>query len=248
MKTVFKLLLLLGLVVYLVFAFTKFTRQGNTTVCSQVHFTIADSSHIGFITVEEADRILRSSGKYPVGRRMDEIDGSAIEKALQRNAFIENASVYKSPNGAVNVLIAQRVPLLRVMADNGDDYYVDYKGKLMKPQGYVADLVVATGQITRPYAQKELIKIGKFLRADDFWNNQIEQIHVDNNCHLSLVPRVGSYIIEFGTTDSIDRKFRNLMTFYEKVLPTVGWNKYSTISVEHVSQIVGRKGKKRKSA
>ena len=30
--------------------------------------------------------------------------------------------------------------------------------------------------------------------------------------------------------------------FYEKVMPQAGWNKYKEISVEHVTQIVGRKG------
>lgn len=52
---------------------------------------------------------------------------------------------------------------------------------------------------------------------------------------------MGNHVIVFGTTDSISQKFRNLYTFYEKVLPEVGWNKYSEISVEHLSQVIGRK-------
>ena len=172
---------------------------------------------------------------------MKQIDGLAIERALRRNSFIDSVSCYKSPGGVVNVLILQRLPLLRVKADNGDDYYIDDKGNIMNPQGYSADLVVATGDISRPYAQRQLIKLARFLRDDAFWNNQIEQIYVSPQRHISMVPRVGSHTIAFGTTDSINQKFRNLYTFYEKVLPEVGWNKYAEISVEHVSQIVGRK-------
>ena len=88
------------------------------------------------------------------------------------------------------------------------------------------------------------MRLGNFLRDDPFWNNQIEQIYVTPQQHLTLVPRVGGHTIDFGDTDSISLKFRNLYTFYAKVLPQVGWNKYSEISVEHVSQIVGRKPKK----
>ena len=35
-----------------------------------------------------------------------------------------------------------------------------------------------------------------------------------------------------------------ILWLVSKVLPQVGWNKYSEISVEHVSQIVGRKPEK----
>lgn len=243
MKTLVKIVLLVALAVYLVFAFADFSRHGDNTVCSSVNYTIADSLHAGFITVEEADRLLRASGLYPVGRTLDQVDGLAIEQALRRNSYIDSVSCYKSPNGVVNVLIEQRLPLLRVLADNGDDYYMDQKGNLMTPQGYVADLIVATGHIDRKYARSELLKLGRFLHVDPFWNAQVEQIHVLPNHHLRLVPRVGGHTIEFGTADSISQKFRNLYTFYEKVLPQVGWNKYTEISVEHVTQIVGKKGK-----
>ena len=243
MKTLVKIVLLVALAVYLVFAFADFSRHGDNTVCSSVNYTIADSLHAGFITVEEADRLLRASGLYPVGRTLDQVDGLVIERALRRNSYIDSVSCYKSPNGVVNVLIEQRLPLLRVLADNGDDYYMDQKGNLMTPQGYVADLIVATGHIDRKYARSELLKLGRFLHADPFWNAQVEQIHVLPNHHLRLVPRVGGHTIEFGTADSISQKFRNLYTFYEKVLPQVGWNKYTEISVEHVTQIVGKKGK-----
>ena len=243
MKTLVKIVLLVALAVYMVFAFADFSRHGDNTVCSSVNYTIADSLHAGFITVEEADRLLRASGLYPVGRTLDQVDGLAIEQALRRNSYIDSVSCYKSPNGVVNVLIEQRLPLLRVLADNGDDYYMDQKGNLMTPQGYVADLIVATGHIDRKYARSELLKLGRFLHADPFWNAQVEQIHVLPNRHLRLVPRVGGHTIEFGTADSISQKFRNLYTFYEKVLPQVGWNKYTEISVEHVTQIVGKKGK-----
>lgn len=243
MKTLVKIVLLVALAVYMVFAFADFSRHGDNTVCSSVNYTIADSLHAGFITVEEADRLLRASGLYPVGRTLDQVDGLAIERALRRNSYIDSVSCYKSPNGVVNVLIEQRLPLLRVLSDNGDDYYMDQKGNLMTPQGYVADLIVATGHIDRKYARSELLKLGRFLHADPFWNAQVEQIHVLPNRHLRLVPRVGGHTIEFGTADSISQKFRNLYTFYEKVLPQVGWNKYTEISVEHVTQIVGKKGK-----
>lgn len=243
-KTIFKLALLAGLFVYLILAFTKFSQTEDKSVCRQVNITIADSSHAGFITRERADEMLRKSGRYPVGKQMGQIDGAVIEETFMRNTFIDSVACYKSPNGVVNVLIEQRLPLMRVMADNGDDYYIDDKGNLMSPKGYAADLVVATGNISKAYAKKKLVGLGLYLKENPFWDRQIEQIQVDDRQNLFMVPRVGQHTIAFGTADSISRKFRNLYAFYEKVLPEVGWNKYSEISVEHVSQIVGKKARK----
>lgn len=248
MKTIFKLCLLVAIIIYLVVAFVKFAASEDHTTCTKVNFTIADSTHAGFITADEADRLLRQSAVYPIGREMSEVDGTKIETTLRKNTFIDSVSCYKSPNGELNVIIMQRLPLMRIISDRGDDYYIDAKGNTMAPQGYVADLIVATGHIDRRYARRELTKIGTFLRDNSFWNNQIEQIDVSADHKLTLVPRVGGHLIEFGTTDSIPRKFRNLYAFYQKVLPVVGWNKYGSLSIEHVTQVVATRKKNKPNA
>ncbi len=243
MKTVIKLLLLLGVIVYLVFAFADFTRHGDTSRCRQIRFTIADSTHAGFITADEAERILRQSRAYPIGRPMDDINVRDIEATLLRNPYIDSVSCYKSPGGTINVLIEQRLPLMRIMADTGEQYYIDDKGHMMNPSGYVADLPVATGHITPMYARRHLVNLGRHLRESPFWDNQIEQANVLSDGRIELVPRVGNHLIMLGQADSLEQKFRNLYAFYRKVLPTVGWNKYSELSIEHVTQVVGKKAK-----
>jgi len=238
MKTAFKLLLLLGLIVYLVFAFTDFTQRGDSSTCTGVDIAVADSNHAGFITPAEAERILRKAGLHPEGKRLRDVSSQKIEAELTKNPFIKEAVCYKTPGNRVHVLVTQRLPLLRVIARNGEDYYIDERGYVMEPLGYVADLAVATGHIDKAFARKELTKIGLFLRSNDFWNDQVEQIDVDENRRIDLIPRIGDQTIHLGTTDSITKKFRNLMAFYEKVLPEVGWNKYKRIDIAHANQIV----------
>ena len=172
---------------------------------------------------------------------MSRISGLEIEKLLAKNSFIESAQCYKSPNGALNILIEQRLPVMRILADNGENSYIDSHAHTTQPQGYVADLVVATGKIDKRFAQTRLLALGTYIKNNPFWEDQIEQVFVEPNHHVQLVPRVGGHIIHFGTTDSIETKFRNLYTFYQKVLPDVGWNKYAEISVENTSQVVGKK-------
>ena len=66
----------------------------------------------------------------------------------------------------------------------------------------------------------------------------------DKNCVNFTCFNPNFFQVFFGAPDSIPRKFLNLHTFYKKVMPEVGWNKYSEISVEHVTQVVATKKKK----
>ena len=244
MKTAFKLLMLLGIVVYLGFAFTRFAEGSDLATCRGVDIAIADSNHAGFITSGEADRILQKSGMYPVGKQMKDINSRQIEEALLKNPFIKEAVCYKTDGARISILLSQRLPLLRVMSDDGQDYYIDERGYAMASLGYVANLIVATGRIDTAFTKHYLAPLGQFLRDNDFWNDQIEQINVTPDGKADLTPRVGNQVIHIGRPDSIQKKFRNLMAFYEKVMPEVGWNKYTDIDISHTNQIVALKRNK----
>jgi len=244
MKVLLKLILLLALIVYLVLAFTRFTRGGDDTVCTLVKVAVADSLNAGFITQDEVCEILQRNKLYPVGRPMDSISGKDIENVLNRNPFIKGSTCYKAPGGRVHILVTQRMPVIRILSDNGDDYYLDEEGFPMRPAGYEANLVVATGRIDKAATRKNLVRLGKMLQEDEFWNDQIEQINVTPEGKLEMVPRVGDHLLYLGKPDHLPRKLRNLRTFYEKVLPTVGWNKYSRINLEFENQVVCKKNKR----
>lgn len=245
MKTAFKLLMLLGIIIYLGFAFTRFAEESDYATCGGVDIIIADSTHAGFITADEADRVLRNSGLYPVGKRMKNINSRQIEDALLKNPFIKEATCYKTNGRRLNIMLSQRLPLLRVMANDGKDFYIDDRGYEMEPLGYVADLIVATGKVDTAFTKRYLVDLGLFLRDNEFWNDQIEQINIDESGKADLIPRVGNQVIHLGRPDSLQKKFRNLMAFYEKVMPEVGWNKYTNIDISHTNQIIALKRDKR---
>ena len=62
-----------------------------------------------------------------------------------------------------------------------------------------------------------------------------------------LVPIIRGQIINFGTPDNFDNKFRRLRRMYTEVLPVKGWNNYDTISVKWSGQIVATRRHKQLS-
>ena len=226
------------LAAYLLYVFVMISGRPSQETCQSIDVIMADSAQSGFITPEVATKMLEQSKVNPIGKKMAEISSQDVESVLVRSSFINNVVCYKSPGGRLGIIIEQRLPIMRVMSANGDDYYIDSEGNTMNNSGYSADLVIATGHITKSFASKQLVNLGMFLRYNDFWNNQIEQINVEKDGSIDLVSRVGGQIIHLGNAQNLEQKFSNMMALYEKVIPTVGWNKYSRFNVEHLNQVI----------
>ena len=175
---------------------------------------------------------------------MDRIHTKTLEKELNKHPLINEAQCYKTPSGKLCVEVTQRVPILRIMSNNGENYYLDNKGKVMPPAAKcVAHRAIVTGNVEKSFAMKDLYKFGVFLQNNPFWEAQIVQINVLPGKEIELIPRVGNHIIYLGKLEHFEDKLGRLKTFYEKGLNQVGWNKYSRISLEFGNQIICTKKK-----
>ena len=161
-----------------------------------------------------------------------------MEEALETSPIVRNSECYKTVDGYVAVEVECRRPILRVVANGGDSYYLDEDGELIECISKAVYLPIATGAITRDFAQKELLALARYLQGSELWNAQIEQIHVTSRGDVELIPRVGGHVIVMGRPEGYADKFGKLQTFYEEVLCEVGWNRYSRINIDYDNQVV----------
>lgn len=232
----------IALGVYLLLAVTVINRSPKADmVCNDVRVTIEKGVVEGFLTPDEVKRMLVERQLYPVGKSMSSVDLRTMEESLLSNELIEDAECYKAQNGTVDINIRERVPVVRVMANNGADYYVDSQGHTLQNTGYSCNAIVATGHIDPRYSQHVLAPIGQMVMTDEFWRNQIVQFNVLSDSTLEMVPRVGNHIIYIGEPVNVAKKLDRLRKFYRYGLSEAGWNKYSRISVEFDNQIVCKK-------
>ncbi|MBR5194435.1 MAG: cell division protein FtsQ [Bacteroidaceae bacterium] len=243
-KKMFILLFLLLIIVYLIIAVTTFNAKPEEQTCEGMELVINDSIDYGFITQKEILRLLTKDKISPIGKKMNEINTRQLEDALKEHPLIGEVECFRIPNGKVGIEVTQRIPILRIMASNGDNYYLDKKGVIMPTANNAANVAIVTGYVDRNFAQKELYEFGMFLKENPFWNAQIQQINVTASKELELVPRVGEHIIFMGKPGNYENKFDRLKTFYKKGLNQVGWNKYSRISLEFENQIICTKKEK----
>lgn len=243
-KRIFILCILLLIAVYLVMSATVLNSEPTQRACKGMELSIKDSIDYGFITPDEIKGILKQNQLLPEGKELCTINVRRIEEALSKHPFIGQAECYLTSGGKVAIDLYQRVPMLRIISNNGDNYYLDSRGEIMTAPGRPVHVAVATGFIDRKFAQEELYPLAKFLQENEFWKAQIEQINVTAKQELELVPRVGKHILFLGKAGDYNEKFSKLQAFYKEALNQVGWNKYERISIEFTNQIICTKKEK----
>lgn len=237
-KRILILLALIATSVYLVLAVTMFNAKPLDRPCEGMELEIMDDIDYEFITLRDIEAILKNKKLLPTGKKQKEINVRNLEIELEKNSFVKDAECYITKGGKVKIDVYQRIPLMRVMSSNGDNYYIDNEGKVMNASGKAIHVAVATGYIDRKFASDKLFQLACFLKSDKFWNSQIEQINVTPKQEIELVPRVGNHILFLGKPEMFETKFKKLKAFYTEGLNKVGWNKYQRISVEFNNQII----------
>ena len=76
------------------------------------------------------------------------------------------------------------------------------------------------------------------IRDDEFWRAQIALIDFDRKGRIFIQPQIGNQSIEFGAIENLNDKLKKLRIVYKQILPQMGWNKYTRISLEYEGQIV----------
>lgn len=239
MKKFFVILGLCLLAGYIIFAALYFEEKPNDAVCNSFEIVATNDSMQKIINLAELEKSIDSKGLNPYGKQLKDVNTLSIEQAILNNQFIKSAEVYVTGKGGVKAVVETKTPILRVIPNEGESYYVDDDGLVMPlSKNLSVYLPLATGSVNKEFAQKDLYQFAKFLHNNVFWNAQIEQICVLADNQIELIPRVGSQKIVLGTLDNYESKLEKLYTFYQKGLNEVGWNRYAEINLKFDKQVV----------
>lgn len=254
MRKIFKILLIIPLLYILVLP-VWLVHSLRSERCANISIDLNDSSDYHFVTERNLLNLVNGSGGKILGKPVSEVSVTKIEEKIKQIRELKEAEVYFSVDGTMHVYADQRDPVMRVIPESGGDFFVDEDGVLVKKRNlYNPRLHIVGGNIkisnsmldgvsifdtlNKNSILKDVYYLVKYIENDDFWSAQIDQIYIDDESEIDLIPRVGNQLIHLGTTENLKGKLRNLSEFYDDVLPAVGWNKYSVINLEYKDQIV----------
>jgi cell division protein FtsQ len=256
MKKLLKILLIVP-VLYLIIIPVFLVSSANSRPCCGVVIDIIDSSDYHFVTKKQLLNLAYGNSDRIAGKPVREVSVSAIESRINALRELKKAEVYITIDGLVHIYVEQRIPIMRVIPGDGGDFFVDEEGVVVRRRNlYNPRLHIVEGNVNissdmlngvsvldtsiKHSILKDIYPLVNYINDDKFWSAQIDQIYVDSNDEIVLIPRAGSQI-HLGSADNYEGKLRNLEAFYDKVLPEVGWNKYSVINLEFKDQIVCKK-------
>ncbi|HEY3371051.1 MAG TPA: hypothetical protein VGK10_09405 [Prolixibacteraceae bacterium] len=247
MKIIKKILVILGwLSLAGVVGFTIYFAysQKEAARCKTIVVFISPNSP-RFMDEEEITGMIEKSGEPIIGHRLSDINIEKLEAKLSTFTTLKDVEIYRkieahglSFNGKLVINVGERTPVLRLKTA-AEDYYLDMQGiKIPVSSKYIERIMIASGIIPDETVKNNLLKMADFVNKDPFWRAQIEQVLVQPNGELLLIPQVGDYLIEFGKPEDYELKFRNLKAVYQQGFKNFGWNKYKAISVKFQNQVV----------
>ena len=228
--------------------------------CDEVHIHINQNDENYFVDEKDILALLPFDLTKTPSVPTEAIEAENIERQLNNHPSIWNAEVYLTLKGDLDIRIDQRRPIARVFTNSNESYYIDQEGYLMPLSSkFTARVMVINGHIKAPYSKwylhdmkmisqddslrkitliDDLFILSEFIYKNEFWRAQIEQVYVNKDLEIELIPRVGSHTIVLGEIADLEKKFRKLMIFYEQGLTKTGWNEYSVINLKFENQVV----------
>ena len=238
--------------------FTEHRR--SETLCKEVVIKVEDSAGNSFIDKNDIEQTIQDKFGKLEGKRLLSINISLLEKIIDNNPYVLKAQVFSTIDGKLKIEVKQRNPIVRIINAFNESYYIDADGVLMPlSDKYTARVVVANGNIFNKETEQRIRRVTVESGADtsfhattlekifmlsdyiihhDFWNAQIEQIYINSDGEMELIPRVGNQTIVFGDEKEIAEKFNKLMMFYNEGLSKTGWNQYNKINLTFKDQVV----------
>lgn len=234
--------------------------EHDTLECKTYHININYGNADTLVTKTDIYDIVKQTGNLLKGQKVGFINAEKVESSIKRQAYVAKANVYTTIDGVVNIDVIQRQPILRVFNRRGESFYLDGLGNLLPLNpDFSARVMVANGNIPEPFSRtidyladsiqvkdsiqynsvmNNLYNLSNFIMQDPFLKALIDEIYVDKNGEMELIPKIAGQVILFGDVENMEDKFNRLRIFYKQGLNVTGWNRYNVINIKYKNQVV----------
>ena len=224
-------------------------KKQSNRICNRIMIDVDNQYENFFIDEKDVLRLMTETGKdFIKGSAYKQIDLGVLENRIKKHKFVRNAEVYRDLQGNILVEAVQCRPLARIIRPNAFDAYISEEGNILPiSDQYTSRVLLLSGALADTLVTRDLpnYKQGKklheflqFINQDPFWKAQIAQVDIELDGEATFYTAVSKQLVEFGTVDNYQDKFRRLDFFYKTILPEKNWNSYIRVSLKFENQIV----------
>lgn len=232
-------------------------REHRKAKCSGLDIELLTGDEDSLITHNQVKNLIDTHFDSLTERSLENISISKIEETLKNNPFIKDVDVFVTMNRKIKVKILSYTPLVRVIINRSQSFYLDTKGYFVPVNPHHPMHVVLTNgnlnthipdsaiaqnlhfkKINNFSVIKEIFNLAKQINTNQFLNAQVEQIYRNQENEYELIPKIGDQLIIFGAASKIERKLKKLEAVYKQAIPKSGWKTYKAINLKYENQVV----------
>ena len=223
--------------------------QQKAVTCTSIAIEVDYDDNVFFLDEQDIEQVISNfCGDSLPATRIHELDFNRLERRIEHDPYVLNAEIYSPRMGELKVAVTQRQPILRVINKAGVSYYIDeYGEKVPLSPKFTRRVPVASGHIpavdqanvnSDTTVLHDIFKLIQHIRQDEFLHALTEQVYVNEQGELELVPRLGDLVFVLGDISELEQKFAKLQVFYREVGKSTNVNQYKTVNLKFKDQIV----------
>lgn len=241
----------LALVVFLL----AFGSSGDIyTNCAEPSVAIDHDENRMFLDYADVVEMVRQVCNQQAAIPVVETSLSQIEERINAHPAVKNADVWFGVGGNLHIRISQRHPIALIENLKGEKCYLDRDGYTFPADiGQPARVVFANGfihcapsgdHISRNPGLNAVYSLASELHRQEFWNAWIEQVWVEPDTQMIMIPKWGKHEIRMGHPEHINGKLNKLSIFYRHALSADGWKSYRVLDARFRGQVIAITDKK----
>ncbi len=234
-----------GIMIVLYFAVQYKTNSNIQNVSVQL---ISDSSEKLVAERDIINYIKKSLNKDIEIEKIEDLDINKIEETLNHVTQIKHAEVFLDSKQNLSIKCELRNPVVRVCRGGKKDIYLDESGVAIPlSKRAVCRVPIINGNVNKiKYDEKDvegsifgnILEISKKIYYDDFLRPLIEQLYIDKESKLILIPKLGRQEIVFGDWEQIDDKLDKIKAIYKSGMKGSAWREFKKIDLNWEGQVV----------
>ncbi|UOB18489.1 cell division protein FtsQ/DivIB [Abyssalbus ytuae] len=225
---------IVAVIVLVIFLYSFTQERSSKKQLNKVDVKILDSENL-FVTYPTVNKLLIQNEVDVTSIPKEKLVLKKLEDALNSNEMVENAEVYLSVNGQLNIEIKQRTPIARL--GGKAKCYLDINGDVMPLSPiYSARVPLVTGTVSKNNLE-DIYKLAMYVRNDEFLSKNVIGIQQTGN-NFEMRFRVENFTIKLGDVNNLESKFNNLKAFYQKASKDKTLNNYAVVDLQFKNQVV----------
>lgn len=231
----FKVLHLLFMLVILVGSIVLTQIRSNDILTSELEVYF-NGKGARFLDVEIVNKLLIQSNDSLFFQQKDMVALNKVEQHFLDHPVVKSAELYTVPEGKLYIEIEERLPIVRIQADNS--FYLDEVGKVMPlSDRFTAKVPLFYGELKEENMQA-LVQLISKLSSDAFLAAEVIDFQWQNSAFV-LGLRSYPFEVVWGEDNAFEHKVEKLKRFCAFTLENKD-KKFNRINLTYNKQVVAR--------